>query len=101
MFNAVAARFKNSRFTMLESHFDALATQMFDALTESDKVELSLSADLEATELLKKQGLKSWSVTGAAGTFNNENADWRNYKELSSQGFEVESERLHALRESK
>ncbi len=101
MFNAVAARFKNTRFQLLESHFDALATQMFDALSDSDKASLSKSADLEATEMLKKQGLDTWMVAGAAGKFENENATWRNYLALSEMGYETEGERVYSEKADK
>jgi len=79
MFNAIASRFGNSRFQLLEAHFDTLATEMFNSLSDSDKEKLSKIADKEATEVLKKQGMKTWMTSGAAGTFENENATWRNY----------------------
>ena len=101
MFNAIAARFGNTRFQLLESHFDALATEMFNALSDSDKAKLSSIADLEATDILKKQGLKTWMVAGAAGKFENENATWRNYLALSKTPFETESERSYSEKVNK
>ena len=101
MFNAIASRFGNSRFQLLEAHFDTLATQMFNSLSDSDKEELSKIADKEATEVLKKQGLKTWMTSGAAGTFENENATWRNYLALSKTSFASESERSYSEKVNK
>lgn len=93
MFNAVCSRFGNTRFQLLESHFDVLASQMFGALSESDKVELAKLADKEATEILKKQGLTSWFSTGAAGSFENESASWRHYLAMSKIPLSKEDEK--------
>lgn len=101
MFNAIAARFGNTRFKLLESHFDALATEMFNALSDSDKEKLSNTADMEATDILIKQGLSEFTCAGAAGTFENENATWRNYLALSKTSFASESERSYSEKANK
>ena len=88
MFNAVSSRFRKTRFDLLQSHFDVLATQMFDALDDKDKEEISKIVDLEFNESLKKTGA---SIKDSSG---NDTTPWANY--LSFLKSEFESEYEHA-----
>lgn len=79
MFTALAARFNTTRFNILQSILDSAAEDMFAALTEEDRLELAAVADKETTEHLFKNGVTSMSSAGFGGSFENEDATWRNF----------------------
>lgn len=79
MFTALAARFNTTRFNILQTILDAAAEDMFSALSESDRAELAAIADKETTEHLFKNGVTHMVNAGWNGTFENEDATWRNF----------------------
>lgn len=79
MFTALAARFNTTRFNILQTILDAAAEDMFSALSDTDRLELAAIADKETTEHLFKNGVTHMASTGYAGSFENEDATWRNF----------------------
>lgn len=79
MFTALAARFNTTRFNILQTILDAAAEDMFSALSESDRLDLAATADKETTEHLFKNGVTHMVTAGWNGTFENEDATWRNF----------------------
>ena len=76
MFNAIAARFGASRFSLIEPILKEAAEDMFHALNEEDRKNLSKAADNETTEIMSKIGITQTSV-GIAGNYENECSHWR------------------------
>lgn len=79
LFSAIAARFNTTRFDLVQEVLDSAAKDMFEALTPEDRLAIAEAADKETTELLTKNGVTSMISAGWAGTFEGEDATWRNY----------------------
>lgn len=79
LFSAIAARFNTTRFNLVQDVLDSAAKDMFEALTPEDRLAIAEAADKETTDLLTKNGVTHMVSAGWSGTFEGEDATWRNY----------------------
>lgn len=79
MLNAIVERFGATRFELSRTIIHNAVLEMFHALSPSDQAALSVKADAEITDHMKKAGFKEFFQYGAAGTFENESGHWREY----------------------
>lgn len=84
MLNAIVERFGATRFELSRTIIHNAVLEMFHALSQADQAALSVKADGEITEHMKKAGFKDFFEYGAAGNFENESGHWRNYCALNS-----------------
>lgn len=74
MLNAICQRFGKTRFEICEPLLSDFVEHLFCSLNAKDRQELAQSVDEEITPLIQHFNIKS---VGAAGSFENEFADWR------------------------
>lgn len=84
MLNAIVERFGATRFELSRTIIHNAVLEMFHALSQSDQAALSVKADAEITDHMKKAGFKEFFEYGAAGNFENQSGHWRNYVALNS-----------------
>ncbi len=84
MLNAIVERFGATRFELSRTIIHNAVLEMFHALSQPDQAALSVKADAEITDHMKKAGYKDFFEYGAAGNFENQSGHWRNYVALNS-----------------
>lgn len=84
MLNAIVERFGATRFELSRTIIHNAVHEMFHALSEADQAALSVKADAEITDHMKKAGYTDFFEYGAAGNFENESGHWRNHVALNS-----------------
>lgn len=84
MLNAISERFGQTRFSISRQILANAVAEMFSALSEHDQAALSVKADLEITEHMKKAGFSNFFEYGAAGSFENESGHWRTRSALNA-----------------
>lgn len=93
MLNAISERFGQTRFSLSREILNRAVSEMFFALSPDDQKALSVKADLEITEHMKKAGFSNFFEYGAAGSFKNESGHWRTRSALiASSNSKVDSE---------
>lgn len=75
MLNAISKRFGQTRSHLMKEIIEHEITNMFDALSESDKQALAVEADIETTKLMREAG-HTITTSGILGSFENEWKEW-------------------------